>query len=74
MSKSVILELLPKVATDDEIIEVINKVVDNILIEHTNILPNMFGMILNRISMQMPNARKQDIARLMKHNTYICQK
>lgn len=60
--KAVIMELLPKPASDEEIIEGINDWV----MKYGKIEPKQMGVVINHVHVGHPNARKQDIARLVK--------
>lgn len=60
--KSVIMELLPKPASDEEIIEGINDWV----IKYGKIEQKQMGQVINHVHSGHPNARKQDIACLVK--------
>lgn len=60
--KSVIEELLPKPASDDEIMEGINDWV----IKYGEIQKKEMGAVINHVATGHPTARKQDIARLVK--------
>lgn len=60
--KAVIMELLPKPASDEEIIEGINDWVIN----YGKIEPKQMSLVINHVATGHPNARKQDIARLVK--------
>lgn len=60
--RAVIMELLPKPASDEEIIEGINDWV----IKYGKIEQKQMGLVINHVHTGHPNARKQDIARLVK--------
>lgn len=60
--RAVIMELLPKPASDEEIIEGINDWV----IKYGAIDQKQMGQVINHVHSGHPNARKQDIARLVK--------
>lgn len=60
--RAVIMELLPKPASDEEIIEGINDWV----IKYGEIDQKQMGQVINHVHSGHPNARKQDIARLVK--------
>lgn len=60
--KAVIMNLLPKPATDEEIIEGINDWV----VKYGKIEPKQMGVVINHVHVGHPTARKQDIARLVK--------
>lgn len=60
--RAVIMDLLPKPASDEEIIEGINDWV----IKYGKIEQKQMGQVINHVHSGHPNARKQDIARLVK--------